>query len=143
MRGTPVGRPGINRRVSVFDLGGGSRGPPSSPPHRGRGLTSASSFSGGIGPVPPSAGGMERGVSLGGGTLPPLSSTHSGASPSAPPRGADASGRSPVSVGHVSLSSPPVPKKPQEDPEMLELLRNQLEQLAMAKEAEVTYVAGW
>lgn len=127
----------------MFDLGGGSRGPPSSPPHKGRGLTSAASFSGGIGPVPPSVGGMERGVSLGGGTLPPLSSSHSGASPSAPPRGAETSGRSPVSVGHGNLSTTPVPKKQQEDPEMLELLRNQLEQLAMAKEAEVTNVAGW
>lgn len=53
------------------------------------------------------------------------------------PGGGGGGGRSPSKAGE---GVPPLHRKNQgEDPEMLDLLRNQLEQLAMAKEAEVAY----
>lgn len=127
------GRPGINRRVSVFDLGGGSghnssRATPtiSSPPHRGprNSLPQAASFS------------------VGSGTG---SSGFSPRAPSATGGGGGGDGRSPsrggagAGGGGVSSSTPPLHRRSAqpEDPEMLQLLKNQLEQLAMAKEAEV------
>lgn len=131
MRGTSSssggGRPSINRRVSVFDLGGGSRIPSaiSSPPGRSRSSGQSASFSGGL------PGGGSAGVN---GT---------GVSPRPQNRGGDGNGRSPGGAGmsaSASAATPPLRKKQaqsQEDPEMLDLLRNQLEQLAMAKEAEV------
>ena len=107
-------RPGVSRRVSVFDLGGGSRLPPSlsSPPTRGpRGtLSSSMSFQ-----LPSSSGGFGGG---GGGT----------------PNG----DRSPSKGTAVALGSHrKIDRSGGEDPEMVDLLRNQLEQLAMTKESEV------
>lgn len=63
-------------------------------------------------------------------------------SPRVPAGGAGGGGRSPSKAGGgVASATPPLHRKSQqgqgEDPEMLDLLRNQLEQLAMAKEAEV------
>lgn len=133
MRGTPSGRPSINRRVSVFDLGGGSRVPPgiASPSQRSRALPTAASFSVGSG-----SGSGSGGIGGGG-------SASSGVSPRAPSRGGDGSGRSPAGSGPPS--APPLHRKPTpaEDPEMLDLLRNQLEALAMAKEAEVLLAVGY
>ncbi|CAM9633741.1 unnamed protein product [Ectocarpus sp. 13 AM-2016] len=117
------GRPGINRRVSsVFELGGGSGGGRanpgiSSPPRRQStrpSLSTAASFS----------------VGSGGGP---------GFSPRIPSSGGG--GKSPAKAGSgVASATPPLHRKNQnqaEDPEMLDLLKNQLEQLAMAKEAEL------
>lgn len=108
-----TGRPGVNRRVSMFDLSNRNVPPSlSSPPGRasGRGLTSAASFS------------------------------HGGGSAGASPR-LENNMRSPTGSGtppiHKKAQSVAVLQQPPEDPEMLDLLRNQLEALAMAKEAEV------
>lgn len=61
-----------------------------------------------------------------------------GFSPRVPAGGGGGGGRSPSKAGD---GVPPLHRKNQgEDPEMLDLLRNQLEQLAMAKEAEVRFV---
>lgn len=116
----PPSPPAVCSRPTVSWRAGGSRVPPalSSPPHRGpRGsLPTAASFS--VGSV--------------------ASLTGSGVSPRQPAKGGDGGGRSP-GKGGVTASTPPLHRKRenQDDPEMLDLLRNQLEQLAMAKEAEV------
>lgn len=109
-------RPGISRRVSVFDLGGGGASrqtpPLASPPNRGSRAPFPSSMS-----FPaPSSGGM--------------GSPNGDRSPA---NAAGVSHRKSDRVGGGSSGG----RGGGEDPEMVDLLKNQLEQLAMSKEAEV------
>lgn len=115
-------RPGISRRVSVFDLGGGGgsrQAPPlASPPNRGSRapLPSSMSF-----PAPSSGG---------------LGSPNGDRSPAKAAGGvAGASHRK--GGDRVGGSGGGGRGGGGEDPEMVDLLKNQLEQLAMSKEAEV------
>lgn len=120
-------RPGISRRVSVFDLGGGGGSrqvpPLASPPNRGSRAPLPSSMS-----FPaPSSGGMgspneERSPAK-------VSGGVAGASHR---KGGDRVGGGSGGRGGGSGGG--------EDPEMVDLLKNQLEQLAMSKEAEVREV---